>query len=98
MLSSAVLTAAPLEVLPRPLLAIELVARFSEEDGAPVEVVLVEAVATLETVPGEVCATTDPGTALVVDVSLGEPPYVLTNRSSSVAGLCQYRGATSMTT
>ena len=89
MVSAAVLTAAPVDTAPRPELASALVAwlravSVASSAAVPLAAVLVE--------------TTVPATALLDWLPLTVPPAVLTQRFFSVSGLCQYCGATSITT
>jgi hypothetical protein len=102
MVSCDVDTAAPDEALDLPLAAIELIARLRAESAAmeaaldvvvaavpPVDALVVVLVAALLTVPA---------VAFVLSEPLAVPPDVLTHSSLSMSGLCQYFGATSMTT
>ncbi len=87
MVSALVLTAAPVEVDPRPEFAIELFARLRAVSVA------------IDAVVGFFLAlTTVPATALVACVPPTDPPDVLIIKSRSVSGFCQNSGATSMTT
>src|SRR5215472_13655313 len=87
--SAAVLTAAPVETTPWPVLARLLVAWLRAVSAAMAAAVLLAAVSR---------DTTVPATALVAWVPLTVPPAALTQRFLSVSGLCQYSGATSMIT
>jgi hypothetical protein len=87
--SADVLTAAPVETVPCPVLARLLVARLRAVSDAIAAAVRLAAVCAEVTVPA---------TALVAWVPLTVPPAVLTHRFCRVSGLCQYSGATSMIT
>src|SRR5580704_17238168 len=87
--STAVLSAEPVETLPRPVLARAFVAWLMAVLVASAAAVLVAAVAVEVTVPA---------TALVDSVPPTVPPAVLIHRLLRVSGLCQYSGATSITT
>src|SRR5580692_4645062 len=88
--SCEVLTADPVEVLPRPAFASELAAKLRATSAAMAAAVGLDAAAD--------CSTVVPATACVDWVPLTAPPEVLTYRSLSVSGFCQNSGATSMTT
>ena len=86
--SLAMLTAEPVEVLPRPEFANEFDARLRATS-----------VATLLAVAAEAAfKTVVPATACVSCVPLAEPPEVLTYKDFKVSGNCQNSGATSITT
>src|ERR1700676_673521 len=89
--SLAVLTAAPVEVLPRPALAREFAARLRAASWAV-------AAALEDLLDAAVLSTVVPATACVAWVPLTAPPEVLTYSSLSISGFCQNSGATSMTT
>ena len=83
------LSAAPVDTPPRPVLASALVAWLLAVLAASAAAVLLLAVLAELTVRA---------TAFVAWVPLTVPPAVLIQRLFSVSGLCQYCGATSMTT
>src|SRR5690242_14976871 len=85
--SAAVLTAVPLEAGPRPVEAMALLDRLRAESAATA---LAAGLLPL--------AETVPATALLPWVPLAAPPDLLTYTYLSESGLCQYCGATSITT
>jgi hypothetical protein len=107
MVSFDVDTAAPDEALDLPLAAIELIAWLRAESAAmlaalvavvpaaPPVVALAVAVAVVAVAAFDV---TVPAGALVVCAPLALPPDVLMKSCLSISGLCQYCGATSITT
>src|SRR3984893_2034741 len=88
--SWAVLTAVPVDVLPRPAFAREFAARLRAASAA---IAAFDDVADLA-----VLSTVVPATACVAWVPVTAPPEVLTYNSFKTSGLCQNSGATSMTT
>src|SRR4051812_31303148 len=94
MFSRVVLTAAPVEVALRPVLAIELVAWLRTASLAIRTAVL----AAVPAGAGRDSDVTVLAGALVDWVPLTGPPAVLMYSWFSVSGLSQYCGATSMTT
>ena len=94
MCSLAVLTAAPVEVALRPVLASAFVA-WLRAVSAAICAAVVDALAAPVVA---VFAVTVPASALVAWVPLTGPPALLMKIWSSVSGLCQYCGATSITT
>src|ERR1700680_3607401 len=102
MFSCAVLTAAPVEVAPWPVLASALVAWLRAASAAicaaVLDVLVLAGLAAAWIVDFAVFADTVPASILVAWVPLTAPPAVLTKIWFSVVGLCQYCGATSITT
>src|SRR5258708_23153881 len=99
MVSGRVLTATPLETPLRVVLAIRLVAWLRAASLAIAAALLAAFGAGVARLPARAAglAAVVPATALVDWVPLTAPP-VLTKISSRISGLCQYFGASSMTT
>src|SRR5712692_2315482 len=98
MFSCAVLTAALVEVALRPVLARALVAWLRAESPAICAALLARFAAPVFAADGAVGPLTVPASALVAWVPLTGPPVVLMKIWSIMSGLCQYCGATSITT
>src|SRR5258706_8463170 len=99
MVSARVLIAVPVETLPRLVLAMRLVAWLRAASPATAAALFAEVLAgfAVRVAPLAIADALVPATALLAWVPL-TAPAVLTQISLSISGLCQKRGASSMTT